>query len=80
MDPDHIETDALGSFKDGSSSQVRGKIDVQGCTELMLYTTRVSISINLLIRTEVMKDPRNGEKYNRRGKPKSILPVPSCPY
>jgi hypothetical protein len=71
MDPDHIETDALGPFKDGSSSQVRGTIDTQGRTELMLYTTRVSISINLLIKTKVMeKDPRNGEKYNRSGKPK----------
>jgi hypothetical protein len=49
MDLDHIETDALGPFKDGSSSQVRGTIDTQGRTELMLYTTRVSISINLLI-------------------------------
>jgi hypothetical protein len=71
MDPDHIETDALGPFKDGSISQVRGTIDTQGRTELMLYTTRVSISINLLIKTKVMeKDPRNGEKYNRSGKPK----------
>lgn len=29
MDPDHIETDALGSFKDGSSSQVRGTLTLK---------------------------------------------------
>lgn len=71
MDTELIETDALGPFKDGSNSQVRGKNGVRGHTELMVYTTRVSISINLLIRTKVTeKDPRNGEKYNRGGKQK----------